>query len=265
MPVPRVGFRWDGQGLVAEGMPDPESLGLLLDHPGHCATLGIPADPLPEGFALSELHELDTSGARTIPPSAPLPDAQGRQLADWLSRFGIPPPTLASPRAVLVGLSDLQDVATALVRWITGGVPPVATWGLIRAADDISEAVSQLVRSAFTDGGWSLWCQKLNAQLRCQIGFRADGAEGCTTDLLTAIACQLHNITLDLIDGLPLRQCANESCERYFLRQRGTAKQGQYRSKGVLYCSGRCANTQAQRARRRRDRERKQKGASDAS
>lgn len=70
-----------------------------------------------------------------------------------------------------------------------------------------------------------------------------------------AVAIDLHNVIVDIIDGLPLRQCANESCERYFLRQRGTAQHGQYRSKGVLYCSQRCAVRQAQRVKRRRDRE----------
>lgn len=244
---------------MAEGFGEPAGLGLLLDHPELCATLEIPADPLPEGFALGELVEFDTTGARTLPLDTPLADTQGQKLAEWLSRFGIPP-TALTPREVLVGLSDLRDVATALVAWTTRGVAPASTWGVIRAAEAHSKEAAQLVRSALADGGWSLWCRKLNAHLRCEVGFHADGAGPRTTDLLTATACQLHNITLDVADGLPLRECANESCERYFLRQRGTAQQGQYRSKGVIYCSGRCANTQAQREKRRRDRERKAKG-----
>lgn len=72
---------------------------------------------------------------------------------------------------------------------------------------------------------------------------------------LFAAACvQVNNLVLDTADGLDLSTCANETCGKRFVRQRGTAKAGQFRTKGVLYCSARCANTQGQREKRARAR-----------
>ncbi|MBE0430086.1 MAG: hypothetical protein IBX61_09495 [Thermoleophilia bacterium] len=48
------------------------------------------------------------------------------------------------------------------------------------------------------------------------------------------------------------KQCTNETCKRLFVRQRGLAQHGQYKTTGVLYCSNFCAKAQAQRTLRRR-------------
>jgi hypothetical protein len=70
-------------------------------------------------------------------------------------------------------------------------------------------------------------------------------------DLFEALCLQLHQL---VVADLPVRTCANETCGRAFVRQRGTAEYGQYRTKGVQYCSRPCAKAQMQRAYRRRQR-----------
>jgi len=69
----------------------------------------------------------------------------------------------------------------------------------------------------------------------------------------TALMVQLHNL---IIDGLKVRRCANETCQRPFTRQRGRAAKGQLRTAGVIYCDTACANAQRQREYRRRARRR---------
>src|SRR3954449_7852564 len=49
----------------------------------------------------------------------------------------------------------------------------------------------------------------------------------------------------DLAEGTPMRVCANETCQRSFLRQLGRSLYGQNRTEGIRYCSAECAKAQA--------------------
>ena len=74
---------------------------------------------------------------------------------------------------------------------------------------------------------------------------------GVYTTLYSIAMLQLVN---DLAEEIPYLRCANETCRRLFVRQRGRTKYGGNRMRGVMYCSSTCARAQYQREKRRRDR-----------
>jgi hypothetical protein len=74
-------------------------------------------------------------------------------------------------------------------------------------------------------------------------------------DLYSALCLQLAN---HIAEGLSVRRCQNETCNRRFVRQHDGARHKQNRTIGVMYCSKSCANSQWQREHRRRTRQRKQ-------
>ena len=103
---------------------------------------------------------------------------------------------------------------------------------------------------------WGRFCAEMNVHLAaCHASLSyGDGTEGWAwiyVDLFEALCLQLHQL---IATELPMKTCANESCKRPFVYQVGTAEYGQYRSKGVKYCSRSCAWTQGQHERRRRQR-----------
>jgi hypothetical protein len=80
-----------------------------------------------------------------------------------------------------------------------------------------------------------------------------------STSLFEACAAELYN---HIVAQTVYKLCANETCGRLFVLQRGRAAHGQHRTTGVKYCSSNCARAQNQRKYRRRQREHAQDDAS---
>ncbi|MEU5810711.1 hypothetical protein [Streptomyces sp. NPDC047718] len=90
----------------------------------------------------------------------------------------------------------------------------------------------------------------LNSALQCfSIGI--GGLEERYPTLLSVAFLQLYN---HLAEDAAIRECANETCRRAYVRQRGRAEYGQNRTSGTKYCTRECARAQAQREHRRRRR-----------
>jgi hypothetical protein len=69
-------------------------------------------------------------------------------------------------------------------------------------------------------------------------------------NLYSILALELFN---HIVENANYRLCDNENCRRkVFVRQQGGARKGQYRGKGVQYCSPDCAHAVAQRRYRER-------------
>jgi len=106
------------------------------------------------------------------------------------------------------------------------------------------------------ESAWFLFSWYLNTALEV---FHAHlalpwGIFPSTPTTYQALCLQLFN---HIVEGAGFRICANETCGRFFWRQRGRAKYRQFHTTGVRYCSRTCARAQAARELRRR-----KKGAS---
>lgn len=78
------------------------------------------------------------------------------------------------------------------------------------------------------------------------------GFQDLWTGLLPLYSICCAELFNHICEAAEYRRCANERCERLFVRQEGRATKGTKRSRGVLYCSAACARAQAQREYRRR-------------
>lgn len=83
-----------------------------------------------------------------------------------------------------------------------------------------------------------------------------------STDLFAVCCLELFN---HVAEKAVYKTCANETCGRWFVRQQGRAVHDQHRSRGVKFCSYRCARAHTQREyNRRRRRERALRAPADS-
>ena len=137
-------------------------------------------------------------------------------------------------------------------------------WMAWTAGEDIATPwkAHVLLRNQFRGGSadddynaWWLFTQCINAGLRryhvrVELPVTDTFVFGAPElGLYSALCLQVANA---MAEGATWRRCQNEPCGTPFIRQRGRADDGQFRTKGVVYCSKSCARAQAERERRRR-------------
>jgi hypothetical protein len=200
---------------------------------------------LPPEFVFCELWDLEV-------PERPdeLTEEQTNSMIEFCNRFGpLPAPYRPGDHTTAdsaTRLRDLDDVAT-------NTTDDVRCWLL-----DLKDSARYLadVQHA-TEEQHLRHLAVLDLGLRnCPWGARTTAsAPSNDCDLVTVAALMLHAITVGLD---PVNRCAHTTCGRPFVHQRlpGHDQRGHLRTKGVMYCTPKCARAAAQRAYKQRTRTR---------
>jgi hypothetical protein len=104
---------------------------------------------------------------------------------------------------------------------------------------------------------WQRWADCLNAAVRpfrIGVNVEMEGVRMHEPGPVTAYSALMLQLFNAVARQAIWRRCLNETCGNLFERQTGRAEQGQYRSRGVKYCSRSCAKAQMMRDYRRRQR-----------
>ncbi len=230
----------------------------LLDDGWVLFTPGVERVHLPEELFLRELLDLDLSDSEAVAfvnDYGVLSGRYGEGVNSRLLGLEMKPKTPPPVERINTHVEDLMlylKTARVLTRhWVASmeETPVLDAW----EAEELGSLVSD------EEAAWSLLVECLNAglgPLRVRVerpySFFPEYVEGePVAGLYTGLCVQLFNY---LVEHVPVRRCANESCGRAFSRQLGGAVHGQYRSEGVMYCSPSCGNAQWQREHRRKKR-----------
>ncbi|WP_411108625.1 hypothetical protein [Streptomyces sp. c-19] len=139
------------------------------------------------------------------------------------------------------GLDTLVEAETTeeeLARWQAANSHKEELW-----PRDLDQMREELLALKVSDLG-----SALNSALKCfSIGLGS--LEDRYPTILAVAFLQLYN---HLAENATIRECADETCRRAFVRQPGRAAYGQNRTSGIKYCTRECARAQARREHRRR-------------
>lgn len=209
------------------------------------------ASPLPEEFVLRELLDLDLG-------DGPTPE-RVESMCEFLSTWGM----LARPFPALTVEGNETDGRHVMDVWcwLRTAQALVDTWRRHHLDEYLLPAWDGGPVRVLEEGDvWVAFVEWLNIGLgampmHATVQLELPDEFGPFTygtpelGLYSACCIQLANL---VNEAMPPHRCANETCGRAFVRQRGGAEQGQYRTVGVLYCSPGCQRAQASRVHRRK-------------
>ncbi|MCP4303551.1 MAG: hypothetical protein GY788_01435 [bacterium] len=208
--------------------------------------------PLPEEWAVRDLLPLDLDNPEVVLETIDRRGVLGPELPELrLPGLGLPT-TRLEDGVLATDAANYLRVGRALVNHVVSaqeGTDPTDAWSGegFKVTDDMTAA--DCFRRCLNVG------VRIYAPRFEQVTYPGSSispvAMRPASGLFEGIALQVFNI---IQADLQIRLCANETCERRFIRQEGRSKVRQATATNVRYCTSRCAKTQTQRAYRRRKR-----------
>ncbi len=246
--------------------------------PGPPVAQRVRLDPLEDGsyrIRTSLMHRVELDADFVFRELLEQMPESTEEVVDFVAKWGLPSKVdiRAAPESVLerafakrepaIGLDAVRGNLTllrALSRHLLAHLEGQGEDAVLASWDGLGVDWGAVARKAARiDQAWELWEAYVNRGLKAY-AMHVRVFPTIEPRLSTAVpnlfnACCLQLVTY-LAEERTVFRCANERCRRPFTRQRGRPVKGptygQYRSRGVRYCSHLCAKAQSERDRRRR-------------